>query len=103
MSSRHEAGPAAVLEAAVAGLPTVGTRVGHVAEWAPEAAVAVPIGDADSMACAMASVLANDDYRMRLATAAHERALTENADVTARMFEELYDEVVLAEGRGAQS
>jgi len=103
MSSRHEAGPAAVLEAAVAGLPTVGTRVGHVAEWAPDAAVAVPIGDAESMACAVASVLANDDYRMRLATAAHERALAENADVTARLFEELYDEVVMAEGRGAQS
>ncbi|HXB23973.1 MAG TPA: glycosyltransferase [Gemmatimonadaceae bacterium] len=93
MSSRHEAGPAAVLEAAVAGLPTVGTRVGHVAEWAPDAAVAVPIGDAESMACAVASVLANDDYRMRLAAAAHRRALAENADVTARLFEELYDEV----------
>ena len=45
------------------------------------------------MACAVASVLANDDYRMRLAAAAHRRALAENADVTARLFEELYDEV----------
>jgi len=54
------------------------------------------------MACATAALLANDDARMRLATAAHKRALSENADVTARLFEELYSEVVLTEGRGAQ-
>jgi glycosyltransferase involved in cell wall biosynthesis len=102
LSSRHEAGPLAVLEAALAGAPTVGTRVGHVAEWAPDAAIAVPIGSADEMACAAAALLANDDARMRLATAAHKRALSENADVTAQLFEELYSEVALTEGRGAQ-
>jgi glycosyltransferase involved in cell wall biosynthesis len=102
LSSRHEAGPAAVLEAALVGVPTVGTAVGHVAEWAPDAAVAVPIGDAESMARAVAAVLANDDYRMRLANAAQKRAVAENADVTTRLFEEVYDEVVMAEGRGAR-
>jgi glycosyltransferase involved in cell wall biosynthesis len=35
MSSRHEAGPIALLEAAVAGVPTVGTAVGHIDEWSP--------------------------------------------------------------------
>jgi glycosyltransferase involved in cell wall biosynthesis len=94
MSSRHEAGPAAVLETALAGVPTIGTRVGHVAEWAPDAALAVPVGDAESMAGAAAKVLGNDDYRMRLASAAHARALSENADLTARLFEQIYDEVV---------
>jgi glycosyltransferase involved in cell wall biosynthesis len=102
LSSRHEAGPLAVLEAALAGAPTVGTRVGHVAEWHPDAAIAVPIGNAEEMARAVAAILANEDARMQLATAAHERALSENADVTARLFEELYSEVVLTEGRGAQ-
>lgn len=102
LSSRHEAGPLAVLEAALAGAPTVGTRVGHIAEWAPDAAVAVPIGNAEAMASATAALLANDDARMRLATAAHERALSENADVTARLFEELYSEVVMIEGRGVR-
>jgi len=102
LSSRHEAGPLAVLEAALAGVPTVGTRVGHVAEWHPNAATAVAIGNAEEMACAAAALLTNDDARMRLATTAHERALSENADVTARLFEELYSEVVIMEGRGAQ-
>jgi glycosyltransferase involved in cell wall biosynthesis len=94
ISSRHEAGPAAVMETALAGVPTVGTRVGHIAEWAPDAAVAVPIGDAESLACAAAALLRNDDYRMRMACAAQSRALNENADVTARLFEAVYDEVV---------
>src|SRR6202047_4092146 len=37
VSSRHEAGPLVALEAAVAGVPTVGTAVGHLAEWAAPA------------------------------------------------------------------
>jgi glycosyltransferase involved in cell wall biosynthesis len=102
LSSRHEAGPLAVIEAALAGAPTVGTRVGHVAEWAPTAAIAVPIGDAEAMAGATRALLDDDDRRMHIATAAHARALADNADVTARLFEALYDEVVLDEGRGAR-
>ncbi len=103
MSSRHEAGPAVVLEMALVGVPTIGTRVGHVAEWAPDAAVAGPVGDAASIASATAAVLANDDYRMRLATAAHERAMAENADVTAQLFEGIYGELARVEhGRGAR-
>src|SRR5581483_5748548 len=93
LSSRHEAGPLAVIEAALAGVPTVGTRVGHVAEWAPAAAIAVPIGDAEAMACAARALLDDDDRRMRIATAAHALALADNADLTARRFEELYAEV----------
>lgn len=42
MSSLHEAGPMVLLEAALVGVPTVGTAVGHLAEWAPSAALAVP-------------------------------------------------------------
>jgi len=45
VSSRHEGVPIASLEAAVAGVPTVGTAVGQIADWAPDAAIAVPIGD----------------------------------------------------------
>src|SRR3546814_4537581 len=35
MASRHEAGPLVAMEAAVVGVPTVGTAVGHLAAWAP--------------------------------------------------------------------
>jgi glycosyltransferase involved in cell wall biosynthesis len=90
MSSRHEAGPVALLEAAVAGVPAVGTAVGHFAEWAPEAAVSVPAGDAAALAAAIARVLGDDGLRMQLAGAAQQRALAEDADYTARTFEALY-------------
>lgn len=93
VSSRHEAGPVAVIEAAALGVPTVGTAVGHVAEWAPEAAIAVPVGDAQSLAAALRQVLTDEACRLRLARAAWTRAVWEDADYTARCFEALYEEL----------
>jgi glycosyltransferase involved in cell wall biosynthesis len=93
VSSRHEAGPLAVLEAAVAGVPTVGTAVGQAADWAPAAAVAVPVGDADAFARAIASLLKDEPRRMRLAHEAQRRALRHDADFTAATFERIYDEI----------
>ena len=93
VSSRHEAGPIAVLEAAVAGVPTIGTAVGHVDEWAPHAAIAVPIGDAFELANQTEALLANDSRRRTLATRAQQRALAIDADFTARTFERIYQEV----------
>lgn len=93
VSSRHEAGPIAVLEAAIAGVPTVGTAVGHVDEWAPHAAIAVPIGDACELANQTETLLANDSRRRTLATRAQQRALAIDADFTARTFERIYQEV----------
>lgn len=94
ISSRHEAGPLAVLEAAVAGVPTVGTAVGHVAEWSPDAALAVPCQDAAALAAALESMLADDDLRVRFADEALRRATRENADHTAREFNDVYDQLV---------
>ncbi len=93
LASRHEAGPAVVLEAAVAGVPTVGTRVGHVAEWAGEAAVAVPVADPAALATALAQLLADEPRRLRLAHAAQALALAQDADFTARQFEAVYEEL----------
>ncbi|MGH8214742.1 MAG: glycosyltransferase family 4 protein [Rhodanobacteraceae bacterium] len=90
MSSRHEAGPAVMLEAAVAGVPTVGTAVGHIVEWAPSAALAVPVGNPERLADAIHTLLADEDLRLRVARAAQCRALSEDADYTARAFEALY-------------
>lgn len=90
MSSQHEAGPLVLLEAAVAGVPAVGTAVGHFVEWAPTAALAVPVGDWAALAQAIQRVLADEGLRLRLAREAQRRALEEDADGTARLFEGLY-------------
>ncbi len=90
MSSRHEAGPLVLLEAAVAGVPTVGTAVGHLVEWSPSAACVVPVGDWAALAGAIRHVLADESLRLQLAGAAQHRALLEDADGTARLFEALY-------------
>ena len=91
VSSRHEADPIVLLEAAVAGVPTVGTAVGHIGDWAPEAAVAVPVGDAAALARETAALLADEDRRLRIAAAAQARALAEDADWTARRIVAIYE------------
>lgn len=90
MSSRHEAGPLTVLEAAVLGVPTVGTNVGHIAEWAPAAAVSVPVGDSTALAAAIAELLADEPRRLRLAREAARRAIDEDAEGSVQSFETLY-------------
>jgi glycosyltransferase involved in cell wall biosynthesis len=93
VSSRHEAGPAAALEAAIAGVPTVGTNVGHLTEWQPDAARVVACGDAVGLAAQIEALVADDTLRLRVASAAQRRALAEDASHTARQFEELYRQV----------
>ncbi|WP_371182128.1 glycosyltransferase family 4 protein [Xanthomonas sacchari] len=90
LSSLHEAGPLVLLEAAVAGVPTVGTAVGHLQEWAPSAALAVPVGDWAGLADALRQVLGDDELRLRLAWAAQCRAAREDADCSVRGFTALY-------------
>jgi glycosyltransferase involved in cell wall biosynthesis len=90
MSSLHEAGPLVLLEAAVAGVPTVGTAVGHIAEWSPFAALSVAVGDPVALADAVCRVLADENLRMQLALAAQGRAIAIDADYTAQAFENLY-------------
>ena len=90
MSSVHEAGPLVLLEAAVAGVPTVGTAVGHVVEWTPSAVLAVPVADAPALAGAIRCMLDDDALRLRVAAAAQRRAIQEDADHTALAFEALY-------------
>ncbi|HWK50578.1 MAG TPA: glycosyltransferase family 4 protein [Steroidobacter sp.] len=102
MSSQHEAGPVAMLEAATAGVPTVGSAVGHIAEWAPSAAVAVRPGDAESLARETALLLNEEDQRLRIAREAWSRALRQDADYTAHAFEALYEEVIAVRRRTAR-
>jgi glycosyltransferase involved in cell wall biosynthesis len=90
VSSRHEAGPLAMLEAAVVGVPTVGTAVGHVVDWAPDAAMCVPTGDDAALAGAIAVLLGDEEHRLRLAREAQARALAADARFTAQRFCALY-------------
>lgn len=90
VSSVHEAGPLVALEGAVAGVPTVGTAVGHIADFAPEAALAVPVGDYRGLAAAIRRLAADESERLRLAAAAQERACREDADFTAVHFRRFY-------------
>ena len=103
MSSRHETGPLAMLEAAVAGVPTVGTAVGHIAEWAPHAAVAVPVADGACLAGAVRQLLNDEDLRLGVAREALKRATREDADYTAERFQALYGQLIAGRQRGARS
>ncbi len=94
ISSRHEAGPVVASEAAIAGVPTVGTSVGQLCDWAPDAAVAVPVGDHQALALATRDLLTNEEKRLRIASMAQRRAVAEDADWTARRVQEVYEQVV---------
>ena len=71
-------------------MPTVGTAVGHIAEWAPHAAASVPVGDWAALARAISAVLRDEDLRLRIAREALRRATQEDADYTARAFQANY-------------
>jgi glycosyltransferase involved in cell wall biosynthesis len=90
ISSRHEAGPLAMLEAAVAGVPTVGTAVGHIREWSPGAAACVPVGDWARLAERIGQLLEDENLRLRIAREALRKAVNEDADHTAECFRRLY-------------
>jgi len=94
VSSRHESGPVVALEAALCGTPTVGTRVGHVADWAPDLASAVPVGDAGALARSVIDLLHDASRREAMAAAARAFALEHDADWTADRFDRLYSDLV---------
>jgi len=89
-SSLFENMPATVLEAAAAGVPTVGTAVGLVAEPAPSAALAVPVGDEQALAEGIISLLQNPELRERFGRAAQGFVRRYDADWTAAEFERTY-------------
>lgn len=98
VSSRHEAGPVALLEAGAASVPTVGTAVGHMVEWAPHAAAAVPVGDSIALARTIAELLADEKRRLQMAREARLRAAREDAEYTAHCFEAIYSSLLSRPG-----
>jgi len=98
-SSLYESMAAVVLEAAAAGVPTVGTAVGLIAEMAPKAALAVPVGDPTALAQGMLTLLGDPEERARMGRAAQRFARTYDADWTASQFGALYARLI----RGSRS
>lgn len=90
MSSRHETGPVTAIEAGIAGVPTVGTKVGLIADWAPDAAMAVRVGDGDALADAIEALARDEPARIRLAHHAQAAAMKQDADCTTAEFRRLY-------------
>jgi glycosyltransferase involved in cell wall biosynthesis len=93
MSSLHEADPVVALEAAALGVPTVGTRRGHISDWEPDAALAVEPGDDRGLADAVANLVADEPRRLATAANAQARALLEDADWSADRVSAAYDEL----------
>lgn len=93
LSSRHDAAPVVVLEAAACGVATVGSAVGYVADWTPDAALGVPPHNPQALADAVADLLLNHRKRDRIAAAAHEWTLAHDADWTAVQFDRVYREL----------
>ena len=87
-----------VHEAAAVGVPTVGTAVGIVRDWAPDLAVSVPVGEANALARAIGDLLEDEPRRLEIAQRAQQDALQEDADWTCARFEQLYARVI-ADGR----
>jgi glycosyltransferase involved in cell wall biosynthesis len=99
LSSRHEAAGVVVLEAAACGVPTVGSRVGYLADWASDRAVAVAPADHVALADAITDLLEDAPRRERLAAAARAWTLDHDADWTAREFERVYRDLAGRSGR----
>jgi len=89
-SSLHEAAGVSVLEAAAAGIPTVGTLAGYVADWAPLKATAVGDAIPESLADAILTSHADHDRRRSIAAAARTVAIAQDATFAAQRFDELY-------------
>ncbi len=90
VSSRHEAAQVATLEASACGVPTVGSAVGYIADFAPDRAVGVTPGDPALLADAILALLHDAPRRAALAAAARAWTLAHDADHTARQFEAIY-------------
>ncbi len=96
-SSRHEAQGMAALEAAACGVPLIGTAVGVIADLAPGAAIATPVGDDVSLAQAISGVLRDPARRAQLSRAAgiaieQTYVLTRAVDRAMMMYEMLMSE-----------
>ncbi|MFN7977472.1 MAG: glycosyltransferase family 4 protein [Vicinamibacterales bacterium] len=89
-TSWHEGAGVSVLEAAAAGVPIVGTRVGYVADWAADATAAIDGASAATLADTIAALLASPERRHALGTAALARVRAIDLAVTIEACQACY-------------
>jgi glycosyltransferase involved in cell wall biosynthesis len=102
-TSWHDAGPLAVVEAALCGVGTVGTRVGHVSDFAslPEPAAVAVEHDAEAVAAGVLRLLNDPTERAAITQRAHAWASMHDADATAAAFETLYRKLAARSSRAS--
>ena len=95
LSSRHESQAMVVLEAAAAGLPTVGSAVGVVPDLAPAAAFAVRPNDPVALADAIIALLTDPIRRRRMGECARQRVINEyDSPIVCDSFVRLYEDAI---------
>ena len=99
LPSRYEGLPLAIIDAMLAGLPTVATRVGSIPEAIEDGVqgLLVPPDDPAALAEALRRVAADPSLRERLGAAAREEAAARfTAEAMAREYRSLYERVARA-------
>jgi glycosyltransferase involved in cell wall biosynthesis len=89
-TSLHEAAGVSVLEAAAAGVPTVGTRGGYVADWSPSKALAIGDATPESLAAGIVKLCEDADRRRSIAAEARAFSIAHHASWSAAQFDQLY-------------
>lgn len=95
LTSLHEGLSIAMLEAMAAGVPVVATRVGGIPEALRDGVegLLVPSKDADAIAAAYLTLLADEGLRREMGARGQERSAVFSVEAAVLRTQEIYDEV----------